>query len=263
MSQTPGLTRRRALAAGLAALLAASFCGTRAGAQTRPLTVFAAASLKEALDEVAVAYASGRARPVVSYAGSNQLARQIEQGAPADVFLSADEDWMDYLASRNLIRPGSRRALLGNALVLIGPAGAPTIDIGRATDLSGLLKGGRLAVPDMAAVPAGRYAKAALESLGLLGQVKDRIVGVENVRVALALVARGEAPFGIVYATDAAAEPKVSVAGTFPPDSHPAISYPAAIMASSTHPDASAFLEFLGGETASRIFRARGFTVLR
>jgi molybdate transport system substrate-binding protein len=259
MPQTRGLTRRSALAAGLAASLA----GTRAGAQTRALTVFAAASLKEALDEVAAAYSTGRARPVVSYAGSNQLARQIEQGAPANVFLSADENWMDYLASRKLIRDGSRRALLGNALVLIGPAGAPTIDIGRDTDLAGLLKGGRLAVPDMAAVPAGRYAKAALESLGLFDKVKDRLAGTENVRVALALVARGEAPLGIVYATDAAAEPKVRVVGTFPPGSHPAISYPAAITAASTHPDAGAFLEFLGGETASRIFRARGFTVLR
>jgi molybdate transport system substrate-binding protein len=259
MLQTIGATRRRALAAGLAL----AFCGGRVGAQERPLTIFAAASLKEALDEVAAAYAKGRAKPTLSYAGSNQLARQIEQGAPADVFLSADEDWMDYLASRNLIRTGSRRTLLGNSLVLIGPAGTSSVSIGRNTDLAGLLKGGRLAVPDLMAVPAGRYAKGALESLGLFEQVRSRIAGTENVRVALALVARGEAPFGIVYATDAAAEPKVAVAGAFPRDSHPRIAYPAAITSASSHPDAAAFLDFLRGETASRIFQARGFTVLR
>ncbi len=254
------LTRRSALA--LAGAL--SLGSTVARAQGRPLTIFAAASLKEALDDVAAAYtAGGGARTAISYAGSNQLARQIEQGAPADLFLSADEEWMDYLAKNGLIRAASRRDLLGNALVLVGPAGTPHIEIGRDTNLAGLLKGGRLAVPDMAAVPAGRYAKAALESLGLFAQVKDRIAGTENVRVALALVARGEAPFGIVYATDAAAERQVGVAGTFPAASHPPIIYPAAITASSTHPDASAFLDFLRSEAATRIFVARGFTVLR
>ncbi|MDB5545601.1 MAG: molybdenum transporter substrate-binding protein [Hyphomicrobiales bacterium] len=254
------LTRRSALV--LAAAL--SLGAPAARAQGRPLTIFAAASLKEALDEAAAAFAaSGAARPVLSYAGSNQLARQIEQGAPADLFLAADEEWMDHLAKGGLIRAETRRALLGNALVLVGPAGTPRVEIGRDTNLAGLLKGGRLAVPDMAAVPAGRYAKAALESLGLFEQVKTRIAGTENVRVALALVARGEAPFGIVYATDAAAEPQVGVAGTFPAGSHPPIIYPAAITASSTHPDAGAFLEFLRGDTAARIFLARGFTVLR
>jgi molybdate transport system substrate-binding protein len=254
------LTRRSALALAGALSLRAS----AAGAQARPLTIFAAASLKEALDGVAAAYAaSGGGRPAISYAGSNQLARQIEQGAPADLFLSADEEWMDYLARNGLIRAASRRDLLGNALVLVGPAGTPHVEIGRDTNLAGLLKGGRLAVPDMAAVPAGRYAKAALESLGLFDQVKARIAGTENVRVALALVARGEAPYGIVYATDAAAEPQVAVAGTFPEGGHPPIIYPAAITASSTRSDASAFLEFLRTETAARIFQARGFTVLR
>jgi molybdate transport system substrate-binding protein len=252
------LTRRSALALAAAVSLGASV----ARAQGRPLTIFAAASLKEALDEVAAAFAGG-ARPVLSYAGSNQLARQIEQGAPADLFLSADEEWMDYLARNGLIRAASRRDLLGNALVLVGPAGTPPAEISRDTNLAGLLKGGRLAVPDMAAVPAGRYAKAALESLGLFEQVKARIAGTENVRVALALVARGEAPFGIVYKTDAAAQPQVAVVGTFPAGSHPPIVYPAAITASSSHPDAAAFLEFLRSETAARIFQARGFTVLR
>lgn len=254
------LTRRSALA--FAAALSLGAPGTRA--QPRPLTIFAAASLKEALDEASTAYAAGGgARPVLSYAGSNQLARQIEQGAPADLFVSADADWMDDLAKNGLIRAPSRRNLLGNALVLVGPAGTPRVEIGRDTDLLGLLQGGRLAVPDMTAVPAGRYAKAALESLGLYEAVKARIAGTENVRVALALVARGEAPFGIVYATDAAAQPQVGIAGTFPAGSHPPIIYPAAITASSTHPDAGAFLDFLHSETAARIFLAHGFTVLR
>jgi molybdate transport system substrate-binding protein len=251
------LTRRSAL--GLVAALACSASAARA--QGRPLTIFAAASLKEALDDVAAAFAG--ARPAISYAGSNQLARQIEQGAPADLFLSADEEWMNHLAKGSLIRADTRGDLLGNALVLIGPAGTQPVEISRNTDLASLLKGGRLAVPDMLAVPAGRYAKAALESLGLFEQVKARIAGTENVRVALALVARGEAPFGIVYATDAAAQPQVAVAGTFPRGSHPPIVYPAAITTSSTHPGAAAFLEFLRSETAARIFQARGFTVLR
>lgn len=254
------LTRRRALA--LAAALSLGASGARA--QARPLTVFAAASLKEALDEAAAVWTQGGgARPALSYAGSNQLARQIEQGAPADLFICADEDWMDYLAKGGLIRPETRHDLLGNALVLVGPAGAPHVDIGPGTDLAGLLKGGRLAVPDMKAVPAGRYAKAALESLGLFDRVKARIAGAENVRVALALVARGEAPLGIVYATDAAAEPNVTVVGTFPAMSHPPIAYPAAVTAAATHAQAGAFLEFLRGEAASRIFQARGFAVLR
>lgn len=253
------LTRRHALA------LAAALPVSTARAQARPLVVFAAASLKEALDEATGAYAaaSGAARPVLSYAGSNQLARQIEQGAPADVFLSADEDWMDYLSQRGLIRAGSRRSLVGNALALIGPAGAPRVEISRGLDLVGLLKGGRLATPDMSAVPAGRYAKTALESLGLFEQVKARIAATENVRVALALVARGEAPLGIVYATDAAAEPKVAIIGVFPPGAHPPIAYPGAITAAATHPEAGAFLDFLASEAAARIFVARGFTLLR
>lgn len=232
-------------------------------AQERPLTIFAAASLKEALDEASAAYAgaAGGGRPAISYAGSNQLARQIEQGAPADVFLSADEEWMDYLAARKLLKEGARRVLLGNRLVVAGPAGAAPVVVDRNLDLVGLLKGGRLAVPDMKAVPAGKYAKAALDSLGLFDQAKDRIAGAENVRVALAYVSRGEAPYGIVYATDAAADPKVAIVGFFPEDSHPKIVYPVAILATSTNPKAAAFVDFLRGPEAKAIFEKRGFSV--
>ncbi len=251
----------------LALFLAASLCLPGAGptlAQTRPLTIFAAASLREALDEIARAFvATGQARPVLSYAGSNQLAQQIEQGAPADVFVSADTNWMDELATRGLLRAGTRRDLLGNSLVLIGAAGSRPVTIDRTLDLAGLLKGGRLATPDLVAVPAGKYAKASLEALGLFAQVKNHLAPAENVRVALAYVARGEAPLGIVYATDAAAQPKVAVLGTFPKDSHPPITYPVAGLSASANPQMQAFLAFLDSAEARRIFEARGFTVLR
>ena len=246
-------------------LLTLTACASLAGptrAQARRLTVFAAASLKEALEAIAAAYgASGKPEPVLSFAGSNQLARQIDQGAPADLFISADEDWMNWLAERKLIAPASRLDLLGNRLVLVAPAGGAPVTINTSLDLAGLLKGGRLALPDPQAVPAGKYAKAALTQLGLFESIKDKIAGTENVRMALMLVARGEAPLGIVYATDAIADSKVSVIGTFPADTHPPIIYPAALT-TTARLDASDFLGFLTSPRAQAIFTAHGFTPL-
>jgi molybdate transport system substrate-binding protein len=228
--------------------------------KAQPLTVFAAASLKDALDAIAAAYAAQHPpRPVIAYAASSALARQIESGAPADVFISADQAWMDYLAQKNLIVRTSRRDLVRNQLVLVAPAREPVI-LAPAPGfaLGAALHGGRLALADPRVVPAGRYAKAALEKLGVWNDVAGRIAPAENVRAALALVARGEAPLGIVYATDARAEPRVMVAGTFPADSHPPIVYPAALV-KGARPDAARFVAFLGSDAARAIFLRQGF----
>lgn len=228
------------------------------------VTVFAAASLKTALDEVSAAWKAETGREAVnSYAASSALARQIEQGAPADIFISADLDWMSYLAERQLIAPGTEVSLLGNSLVLVAPAdSAASIAIAPGFDLAGLLKGGRLAIPEVKSVPAGKYGKAALESLGVWTSVENSIAQAENVRAALKLVATGEAPAGIVYQTDATAEPKVKVLGTFPPDTHPPIIYPAALVATSRTADAAAFLAFLQSPQAQEIFARQGFSIL-
>jgi len=238
--------------AGLLALLAPT-----AQAQL----VFAAASLKNALDEVA---ALSAAKPAISYAGSSALARQIEAGAPAQLFISADLDWMDYLEKRKLIRVGTRRSLLGNRLVLIAPAGsAVKAAIGPGFPLAKLLGDGRLATADPTSVPAGKYTKAALEKLGVWDSVAGRIAPAENVRAALLLVARGEAPLGTVYATDAAVEPKVRVIAAFPDGSHPAIVYPAALTASAPASGPAAnFLSLLSSPAARKVFEKYGFTPL-
>jgi molybdate transport system substrate-binding protein len=227
--------------------------------------VFAAASLKTALDQVASEFeAKTGAKVTISYAGSSALAKQIEQGAPADIFISADLDWMDYVAGKKLIKEETRRNLLGNALVLIAPADSSlSIRIGPGFPLADALGDGHLAVADTAAVPAGKYARASLEKLGVWDGVKDRLAQAENVRAALALVARGEAPLGIVYRTDATAEPKVRIADSFPADSHPPIVYPVAETASSTGPATTAFLEFLRSDEARKAFEAQGFEVLK
>ena len=186
------------------------------------VTVFAAASLMGALDEVAAGWEDRTGGEVrLSYAGSSALARQIEAGAPADVFVSANVDWMDELGERGLTEPGSRRDLLSNRLVLVGPAGAAPLALEPGLDLAALLDGGRLAMALVDAVPAGLYGREALRSLGLWGAVEPRVAQAENVRAALALVARGEAPLGVVYASDARAEPRVAVVATFPEGSHP------------------------------------------
>ena len=233
-----------------------------AAAATAPLTVYAAASLKGALDQVNAAFAAAPrgSRVIVSYAASSTLARQIERGAPADVFVSADVAWMDYLQKRRLIRPETRRDLLTNRLALIAPAGSTTVlRLRPGMPLAAALKGGRLALagPD---VPAGRYARSALAALGAWDAVKDRTALGENVRATLQYVARGEAPLGVVYDTDAMAEPRVRIVGLFPQDSHPRIVYPAAALAASrTSSAAAAYLGFLAGPRAMAIFRRHGF----
>ncbi|WP_027133381.1 molybdate ABC transporter substrate-binding protein [Geminicoccus roseus] len=254
---------RRPLVAALLALGLLLPAGARAG---ETITVFAAASLKNALDEAMAAFTTRTGTDVVaSYAASSALAKQIEAGAPADLFISADLSWMDYLDGQGLIDPASRIDLLGNALVLIAPAGAPRreLQIGPGMDLAAALGQGRLAVGQVDSVPAGRYAKAALQSLEAWPAAQPRLAQADNVRAALALVARGEAPLGIVYASDAASTDEVEIVGTFPPASHPPIIYPAALVAAEdARPEAAAFLAFLQGAEAAAAFRKAGFTVL-
>ncbi|WP_137110894.1 molybdate ABC transporter substrate-binding protein [Rhodobacter sp. SY28-1] len=226
------------------------------------VTVFAAASLKTALDEIAADYAEATGnRVVVSYGGSSALARQIAEGAPADIFLSASKQWMDDLEGKGLIRPDSRRDLLGNTLILVGAAGAAPATVDASLDLVGLLAGGKLSMALVDSVPAGQYGKEALESLGLWAAIQPSVVQTENVRAALDLVALGEAPLGIVYASDAIAEPKVSVVGSFPADSHQPIVYPGALTATASE-EAGAFLELLSEAEATAVFAANGFVPL-
>jgi molybdate transport system substrate-binding protein len=227
------------------------------------ITVFAAASLKTALDQAAAAWTEKTGNTVtISYAGTPQLAQQIQQAAPADLFLSASEQWMDRLADQNLIDPATRLDLWGNTLVLVSadPAAAP-VALDPSTDLAGLLGDGKLSMALVDSVPSGQYGKEALVSLGLWPGVEPQVAQSENVRAALELVARGEAALGIVYGSDAAAEPRVHVLGTFPETSHKPIVFPAAVVAGSAHaPDAQAFLTYLQTE-ATPTFLASGFTV--
>jgi molybdate transport system substrate-binding protein len=250
---------RRMVAASLGGLAWSAL--PRSTAASQPVLVFAAASLKTALDEIAAAWAaSSGKRASISYAGSNTLAKQIEAGAPAAIFISADLDWMDYLDRKGLIRPETRTNLLGNSLVLIAPKDeAKSVEIG--PGLADRISGGRLAVSDVNAVPAGRYGKAALEKLGAWAGVKDRMAQAESVRAALLLVSRGEAPLGVVYRTDAVADPNVAIVATFPPDSHPPIVYPAALTKVAS-PDAADLLGFLRSGTARVAFEKQGFAVL-
>lgn len=240
------------------------FVASAAGQSSGP-TVFAAASLKNALDEIDTVWTARTGKTVtVSYAASSALVKQIEAGAPADIFISADIPWMIHADAKGLIRPGSRVDLLGNSLVLIAPAAAAeTIALIPGVALAAKIGDGKIATGDIAVVPAGKYAKAALEKLGIWADIEPKIAGTESVRAALALVARGEAKYGIVYASDARVEPKVAVVGTFPADSHPPIVYPAAITKDSTSPDAAALLDFLAGPEAAKIFEAHGFSVLK
>ena len=258
-------TRRRLL--GLAGALALGFAPMigPAQAQAKELVIFAAASLKNALDEAAATWVkeTGKPAPKISYAASSALAKQLEQGAPADIFLSADLDWMDYVAGKKLIKPDSRVSLLANRIALIAPQDATAkVTLAPGVDLTAALGGSRLAMANVDSVPAGKYGKAALEKLGGWDKVKDKIAQADNVRGALLLVSRGEAPLGIVYATDAAADPKVKVIATFPEETHPPIIYPMAQTADSANPDAAAFLSFLRGPAARGFFEKQGFTVL-
>ncbi len=232
-----------------------------ARAQSADVVVFAAASLKNAFDSIAGEFgrATGK-RVAISYGASSALARQIEAGAPADLFVSADLDWMDYLAERKLIRIETRRNLVGNRLVAIAPLdGAGTLDL-KPGAVAAALGPGRLAMASTTSVPAGKYAKAALEHLGLWGEVSGRLAEAENVRAALVLVARGEAPLGIVYETDSRAEPKVRVVARFP-ETSPPIVYPVALTASA-RPEAARFLEALRAPAATAILAREGFTPL-
>lgn len=230
-----------------------------------PATVFAAASLTDALRDLGRQWqARGQAAPRFSFAASSALARQIEQGAPADIFISADERWMDYLQQRALIVDATRRSVLGNALVLVVPAhAARSVPIARGTDLAALLgPQGRIATGDPAHVPVGRYAQAALTWMGQWEALAPRLARAENVRSALLLVERGEAPLGIVYATDAAASAGVRIAGTFPPESHPPVSYPFALTRRAEgNADARALLAFLTGTEATATWQRLGFTI--
>ena len=256
------LSRRLLLAAAIAA--PALFTAALPALAADPV-VFAAASLKNALDDVAAAYNKKTGQSVaISYAGTATLAKQIEQGAPADIFFSADMTWMDYAVEHKLVKPETRRTLLGNEIVLIVPKDSTAaIAIAPGMDLAGLIGAdGHLAMADVNSVPAGTYGKAALESLGVWDSVAAQVVQSENVRLALAFVARGEAQAGIVYATDAAAEPAVKVIGTFPADSHKPILYPVAMTASSTAPDAKAFFDFLQSDAAGPAYRKQGFTIV-
>jgi len=235
-------------------------------AQGKDVVVFAAASLKNALDEIARHWQreTGK-KAIISYAASNTLIKQIEQGAPADIFFSADLDWMDYGQQKNLIRLDSRLNLLGNRLVLIArreDSRNVFANVQQGFDLVALLNGGRLAMGNVEAVPAGKYGKAALEKLGVWDSVKDKIAQAESVRGALLFVSRGKASLGIVYQTDAAADLGVKIVGVFPENTHPPIIYPVALTKGSTNADAQAFLNYLRSAARARSFEIQGFTVL-
>lgn len=236
-----------------------------ATASAADVTVFAAASLKDALDEQVRHFETdSRNHVVVSYAGSNALAKQIESGAPADIFISADLDWMDYIDSRKLLVPGTRIDLLRNALVLVEPANkATTLTIVPGFGIAAALGNEKLAMANPDSVPAGKYGKAALERLGVWRAVEQQVVRADNVRAALAFVARREAAFGIVYATDAFAEKNVRIVGAFPADSHPPIVYPAALVASSKSAAARPLLDYLASPAARAIWAQYGFVVGR
>jgi molybdate transport system substrate-binding protein len=235
-----------------------------ASAEQKGLTVFAAASMKNALDDVDAAYAAKTGVKVVaSYAASSVLAKQIEQGAPADIFLSADTDWMDYATKQKTINTETRTNLLGNSIVLIAPKDSTvgSVTIGQGFDLAALAGNGRIATGDVNSVPVGKYAKAALEKLGAWEAAAPKFAMAESVRAALTLVARGEAVLGIVYATDAKVEPEVKIVGTFPAESHPAIIYPVAATTSADS-GAGGYLAFLRSQAAKTIFEKYGFSFL-
>lgn len=259
--------QRRTLMSRIMGLAAASVIMLMASSHSHAagkVTVFAAASLKNALDAVSASWAADTGKETaVSFAASSALAKQIQEGAPADIFISADLDWMNRLSEEKLIADGSVIRLLGNQLVLVAPAeSAVQASIAANFDLAGLIGDGKLAMGDVKAVPAGKYGKAALESLGVWPSVEGKVAMAENVRAALKLVATGEAAAGIVYATDARAEKGVKVVDTFPAASHPEIVYPVGLVASSANADAREFIAYLQGAKARAIFAEQGFTPL-
>lgn len=251
----------RGLRSSLAAFAVAIAAATAMPALAADVTVFAAASLKEAMDAQAHAFETATGdKVVVSYGASSALARQIEAGAPADVYISADVDWMDYLVQRKLIVPGTRVKLLRNSLVLIAPSSSrSTMRIAPGFALGAALGDDRLAMANPDSVPAGKYGKRALERLDVWNGIEAHVARAENVRAALALVSRGEAPFGIVYRTDALADPGVRIVDTFPDDTHPPIVYPAAVVANGRSQAAQALLDYLRSPRARSIWEKFGF----
>ena len=265
LTHTRWTRMRNAIVAMLLVLLPAT-PGVLA-AEPEPLVIFAAASMKGSLDAVSAAYAqAGHPAPRISYAASSALARQIEQGAPADIFVSADSEWMDHLQKNNLIQPDSRHDLLANALVLIAPADAADTSEFALRDAAAWqqrLGDGRLAVARVDSVPAGKYARAALTALGVWDALQQKLAQTDDVRQALMFVVRGETPLGIVYRTDAASGAAVHVLATFPPDTHAPIVYPvAAVVRTGANPDSTEFLQFLRNDVAGNIFRTHGFDTL-
>jgi molybdate transport system substrate-binding protein len=252
------VTRRTLL--GIAALLPLVFT-VPAQAQST-ITVFAASSLTDSMKAIAGAYEKKSSVHVtLSFGGSNTLAQQIDQGAPADLFFSADTDWMDFLAQHNRIDPATRRNLLGNRLVLVGGPQSKPLTIAPKFDLAAALGSGKLALADPNSVPAGKYGKAALTALGVWDTVADKIAPAENVRVALEYVARGEAPYGIVYETDAKAAPQTHIVAAFPDNTHAPIVYPVALTKTASAA-AKDFLDYLSGPDAKAVFEKSGFTLL-
>jgi molybdate transport system substrate-binding protein len=253
---------RRAL---LVAAAIAGFCGSVRAQEQKPVLVFAAASLQTALNAIAADWEKQTGKKVTfSYGASPALARQLEHGAPADLFASADLDWMDWAEQRKLIKSDTRKSLLGNTLVLVTQKDtAVDLKIGPGFSLATAVGDSRIVTADPQSAPVGKYARASLTALQVWDQVASRIAGTENVRLALALVARGEAKFGIVYRTDANAEPRVRVVDSFPANTHPPIVYPFAVTASSANLDAAKFLAHLSSPAAIRVFEAEGFSVLK
>ncbi|MDE2219112.1 MAG: molybdate ABC transporter substrate-binding protein [Gammaproteobacteria bacterium] len=258
------LARRRRGLAGLALALLLQMPAAGLAARQDSVTVFAAASLTNVLQELGAEYTRNTGHAIgFSFAAASVLARQIESGAHADIFFSADQEWMDYLGQRGLLQPSSRRNLLGNRLALVAPADSTVqLKVEPNFKLAVALAGGRLAMGDPDAVPVGRYARSALRRLGVWDELAHRLVLADNVRTALAFVARGEAPLGIVYATDAKIEPGVRIVDLFPSGSHSPIDYPIALT-SGARPQAAAFIEFLRGPFGTAAFEKYGFIVLR
>lgn len=263
------MLRRRFCTCAAAILLGGALVASGAiqpvQAQSKEILVFAAASMKTALDDIVQQWRAETGKTVkVSYAGSSALAKQIEAGAPADIFISADSDWMNYVAGKSLIKPATRADLLGNRIVLVAAKDdKTTLKIAPGFDLAGAMKNDRLAIANVASVPAGKYGKEALETLGVWAAVEKKVAQADDVRAALLLVSRGEAPFGIVYATDAAADPAVRIVDVFPLNSHPPIVYPGAVLAASRNTDAEAFLAHLRSAKAKPLFEKHGFSVLK
>ena len=259
---------RRLVLVGLCAVLASSFSSQPVSSQpaasqtaVKPLMVFAAASLKTALDDIGKDWtAQGHAPVIMTYAASSTLAQQIAAGAPADLYIAADLDWMDWLAARGIVRSDQRRLIAGNRLVLITQKDNPvTVSWDEPRSLLAALGQGRLAMADPRSVPAGKYGKAALDFFGLWGQLSDKIIPADHVRAVVTFVARKEAPLGVVYQSDVKADPLLKQVAAFPQQSHPPIVYPAAIVAHTQHPDVTGFLDYLTGPTAQARLRAEGF----